>query len=382
MNFFASVLGGTSWRDEVVVDKILVFRYGQIGDTIAALPCLWVLRKQFPLARIVILSEVPAKTTHLPPEMVLPQNGLVDGYEKYPGGFSLNNLLPAFRKLWHLRRQGFKTLVYLSPSSRSSRQRLRDQLFFRFCGFKRFLATKAFAKDMQPRREDGTLVVLPHEADSLLERLKQDGLSVPPAGQGCMDLCLTDSERHRARNWWQSNGNPQPSNGWVAICPGAKKASKLWPIERYAEIGHLLIRNHNLFPVIVGGKEDQEVGKKLLADWGEGLCSAGWLNVRETAALMENARFYLGNDTGAMHLAAAAGRPCVAIFSAQDWPGKWTPYGLEHEVLRFDVPCSGCRLAVCDQDLQCLRGISVQRVYEACAAVLRRTGRPHCACHP
>jgi ADP-heptose:LPS heptosyltransferase len=94
--------------------------------------------------------------------------------------------------------------------------------------------------------------------------------------------------------------------------------------------------------------------------------------VRESAALMESARFYLGNDTGVMHLAAAVGLCCVAVFSARNWPGIWEPYGKGHRMLRFDVPCSGCHLTVCDKDLHCLREITVEQVYQACVEVITR----------
>jgi len=73
-----------------------------------------------------------------------------------------------------------------------------------------------------------------------------------------------------------------------------------------------------------------------------------------------------------MHLAAAAGIPCVAIFSARDYRGLWEPYGENHKVLRFDVPCSGCGLEVCDKNLECLNGIPVQQVYEACVVVMAK----------
>ncbi len=352
--------------------RILVFRIGQIGDTVAALPSLWVLRKQFSNARIVILSEIPAKKTHLPPKTVLPQTGLVDGFEKYPGGASVRNFITAKRQITRLRRQGFDTLVYLTPSGRTKKQRLRDQLFFRLCGIKRLLAFKGFAENPYFRLPDGTMVPLQKEADALLHRLKLDGLPVPAAGQGCMDLQITEAERERARTWWRQNGSPITPQGWVAICTGGKAPSQLWPLKRYCEVVQLLIKSHGFFPVIIGGKEDRQVGEELLAGWGTGLCAAGQLSVRESAALMESARFYLGNNTGVMHLAAAVGTPCVAVSSARDWPGIWEPYGNGHKVLRFDVPCSGCKLEVCDKNLDCLNGIHVERVYQACVEVLKR----------
>jgi ADP-heptose:LPS heptosyltransferase len=352
--------------------NILVFRFGQIGDTVAALPSLWVLRQQFPDTKIVLLNEIPFKKTHLPPEAVLPSVGLVDGFEQYPGGASVKNFFVAWRQLTGLRKQGFDTLVYLVPSGRTKKQRLRDQLFFRLCGLKNFLATKGFNENLHPKLPDGTLISKPKEADALLERLKLDGLPVPASGQGCLDLRITEAERAKANNWWRQNAGNQPMpHGWVAVCTGGKLTSKLWPWERYAEVVRLLIEKHGVFPVIIGGGEDREVGEKLLSQWGTGLCAAGELSVRESAALMESAQFYLGNDTGVMHLAAAVGRPCVAVFSARDWPGIWEPYGKGHKVLRFDVPCSGCRLAVCNQQLQCLTNIQVQDVYQACVEVIK-----------
>jgi ADP-heptose:LPS heptosyltransferase len=354
------------------IKGLLVFRIGQIGDTVAALPSLWLLRQQFPEARIVVLSEIPARKTHLPPETVLPIAGLVDGFEKYPGGASFKNFIVAWRQLTNLRKRGFSTLVYLVPSGRTKRRRLRDRIFFRLAGIQHLLASKGFAVDFYPRLTDGTLKPLPKEADALLERLKLDGLPVPAPGQGCMDLLISETERQRAWDWWRQNGSPKTTHGWVAVCCGAKYTAKLWPLERYAEVVQLLIHKHGIFPVIIGGAEDRKVGEKLLSQWETGLCAAGELSVRESAALMEDARFYLGNDTGAMHLAAAMGRPCVAVFSARDWPGIWEPYGSGHKVLRFDVPCSGCRLEVCDKDLQCLRGIQVEQVYEACMGVMAK----------
>jgi heptosyltransferase III len=353
-------------------ERLLVFRIGQIGDTIATLPSLWALRQQFPDARMIVLSEIPPTKTHLPLETVLPNTGLVDGYVKYPGGASARHFLVAWRQVRQLRKRGFDTLVYLAPSGRTKRQLVRDRMFFRLTGIRQLLAFKGFVKDRHPRSPDGALTPLPKEADALLERLREDGLQVPRPGQGSTALRITETEHQRARHWWRQNGSPQTPHGWVAICSGGKVRSKLWPWERYCEVVRLLIEQHGIFPVIIGGAEDRELGKKLLASWGTGLCSAGELTVRESAALMEGARFYLGNDTGAMHLASAVGIPCVAIFSARDWPGIWEPYGIGHKVLRFDVPCSGCRVEVCDKELKCLRGIQTQQVYQACVEMIAR----------
>jgi ADP-heptose:LPS heptosyltransferase len=77
-----------------------------------------------------------------------------------------------------------------------------------------------------------------------------------------------------------------------------------------------------------------------------------------------------------MHLAAAVGLPCVALFSARDEAGKWepmgNPIGSPHHVLRKQVPCAGCMLVRCEaQDRLCLRLIAVDEVLEAAESVLQ-----------
>lgn len=189
-----------------------------------------------------------------------------------------------------------------------------------------------------------------------------------------MDLRITAEEQSRADAWWlRQGGDERAPRDWFALCAGSKWSSKQWPAQRYAEVGRRLIEKHGLVPVIFGGNEDRELGLGLITEWGRGICAAGELSIRESAALLRHARFYLGNDTGVMHLAAAAGTPCVAIFSALDWPGRWYPYGSGHEVLRHEVPCAGCLLQHCKFSNECLTGIDVGHVEHACETVLART---------
>ena len=70
------------------IERLLIYRFGQIGDTVAALPSLWLLRSQFPGAHFTMLSEtLPGSgSSKLSPELVLPQEGLIQTYLKYVGG--------------------------------------------------------------------------------------------------------------------------------------------------------------------------------------------------------------------------------------------------------------------------------------------------------
>ncbi|MFN0076482.1 MAG: glycosyltransferase family 9 protein [Prosthecobacter sp.] len=353
------------------IQRLLIYRFGQIGDTIAALPSLWLLREQFPQAQITLLSEIPQSGGALPPELVLPPEGLIQDYLKYQSGTSPGRLIGLAKTIGLLRRSQFDAAVYLLPTIRSPRQRRRDAWFFRLAGIKQTLGFEGYPDDAFPREADGTLTPVMHEADALLSRLAASGLPEIKAGEGMMDLRITASEQGRADQWWErQHGRELAPRGWFAVCSGSKWSSKQWPWDRYLEVGRRLIREHGLLPMIFGGGEDRELGLKLIAGWGMGLCAAGELTVRESAALLGRARFYLGNDTGVMHLAAAMGTPCVGIFSALDWPGRWHPYGRGHQVLRHHVTCAGCLLQVCRYSNECLTGIQVDRVVSACEAVL------------
>jgi heptosyltransferase III len=356
------------------VNRLLIYRFGQIGDTVAALPALWLLRSHFGDAHFTLLSEMPRHGNHLPPEQVLPK-GLLQTFVKYRSGSAFGQVFSLGLTVLSLRRMKFDAVAYLMPSIRSPRQRHRDAWFFRLAGIRRTFGFDGFPNDPFPRSADGSLVPVMSEADALLGRLAASGLPKVDAGQGSMNLGITADEQARADNWWADHqGAALAPRGWFAVCSGSKWSSKQWPSDRYLEVGRRLIEERGILPVIFGGREDRDLGERLVAGWGTGLCAAGDLSVRESAALLSGARFYLGNDTGVMHLAAAMGRPCVGIFSALDWPGRWYPYGNGHRVLRFEVPCSGCLLQVCNQDHRCLTGIQVDQVYQACQEVISQTG--------
>jgi heptosyltransferase-3 len=344
--------------------RVLIFFVGNLGDTIVALPALWALRQHFLTSQLTLLSRASEKG-YLMPEQILPV-GLVDNYIHCSYSSNLRSLLPL------LREGQYSTLVYLYLSDRPYWRAWRDLTFFRLAGIKNFVATRGL-RSIRSFPQKQSLPTVEHEADHLLRRLALSGISVPPPAQGNFDLGLTLDEIANADAWLKDNLSSDHYNNQVSLVglgPGSKMPAKVWPEERFAELGHLLINELGVLPIIFGGKEDQALGDRLIAQWKTGVNAAGALNIRQAAAALSRCRLYVGNDTGTMHLAVAAKIPCVAIFSARDCPGKWDPYGNQHIVLRESVPCEGCMLEVCDRDMECIKKISVGSVVEACACLL------------
>src|SRR5204863_5210250 len=135
---------------------------------------------------------------------------------------------------------------------------------------------------------------------------------------------------------------------------------------RYEEVVRRLIGQFDSWPVIFGGSEDKGLGDAMLQTWGRGYNAAGALGLRPSAAAIGRCAMYLGNDTGTMHLAAAASVPCVAIFCSHYYPGWWYPLGNNHKVFRTAIDCELCELQVCiEKKMECILSISMDEVTAA-----------------
>lgn len=351
--------------------RILIFRIGELGDTLIALPALRAIREAFPLAHIALLGNADNRGRNVMPQQILPTHRLIQEWISYPSD-DRGTFADRLRLLKTLRRGRYDTLVYLVPRIRSAGDVRRDLLFFRLAGIRNVIGQKGLVALSRPAGE--SLPHVEHEADHLLHRLSRSGISVPPAGTAKFTLDLSEEEKQVASVWWRKNVPAIATDNAVGFGPGSKWPSKVWPTDRFLEVGRRLIETRAIFPVVFGGPEDHELGERLLEAWGCGANAAGALSPRQAAAGLSRCMMYVGNDTGTMHLAAAVGTRCVAIMSALDWPGHWNPYGAGHTVLRRSVPCEGCLLKVCGREgMRCLREITVDEVVDACSTMLRRS---------
>ena len=105
----------------------------------------------------------------------------------------------------------------------------------------------------------------------------------------------------------------------LAICPTAAWPGKMWPVDRFAELARRLLAPgaplEGASLLVTGGPGEQEKCRPVLEivppDRRIDLVGAG---IDETAACFERVALYVGNDSGLMHLAAAAGAPTIGLF--------------------------------------------------------------------
>ena len=356
--------------------RILVFRTGHLGDTLVAVPAFWALRDAFPAATIAYLSSADAANPqYVSARDVLPETGMFDEWISYPNLSSgFGDLVSLIRLAIKIRRKRFDAVVYMMTRYRTARQIERDRLFFRLAGIRNIIGADFVREHNLPLEIPKPVPRIEKEGTFLL-RLLREAKIVDGHREFLPDLALGGEERAAVREWMDSTGITKYAGPLIAVGPGSKWDSKIWDERRYADVVSRLIATQDVVPIIFGGPEDREKGERLIAVWGRGANAAGALNVRKAAAALSECAFYLGNDTGTMHLAAAVGTTCVAMFSAVDWAGRFEPSGEQHVLFRRSVECEGCHSPTClnnEYRNKCLELIAADDVFEACVSVLAR----------
>ncbi|MCW5960159.1 MAG: glycosyltransferase family 9 protein [Pyrinomonadaceae bacterium] len=351
--------------------KILIYRIGHLGDTLVSLPAIWAIRKAFPGADISLLTGVDSKNAnYVVAKDVLPAKGLIDDWIFYSKGNSRAGSAFNFLKLFAgVRRAKFDCVFYLMTRNRDIGRIARDESFFRRAGIREIFGTEYLRQNRIEEPFEKPLRTVESEAEFFINLLPHDRFEFDKNAKP--DLLLSNSEKEFAESWLKKNaGEVIYDNKLIAIAPGSKWSSKIWAEENFADVVAQLIDKYDVFPVVFGGREDREVGARLISKWRKGANAAGELNIRQAAAALSHCKFYLGNDTGTMHLAASVGTPCVGIFAAIDLIDRWNPFGAKNIIFRERIECEGCHSPVCPIGNECLNRIKPADVLAACEEIL------------
>ncbi len=157
---------------------------------------------------------------------------------------------------------------------------------------------------------------------------------------------------------------------------GAFGPSKRWPAARFAEAARRLAEDGRAV-VLVAGPGEEELAAAIAGESAVDPPVVGAdLDLAELAALLAELDLLVTNDSGPMHLAAAVGTRCVALFGPTD-PRRTAPLGKGHRVLWTHRWCSPCFRKRCPLlHHRCLREIGAREVLAACREILQGTGNP------
>ncbi|MBK0380664.1 glycosyltransferase family 9 protein [Mucilaginibacter segetis] len=355
--------------------KILIYRLGSLGDTVMVLPSFHKIRKTYPEADITLLTNVPINGKAAPLQSILGNSGyFFNRVLSYPIGTRDPALL--IQLLKQIRALKIDTVIYLAGVRvsltlfKTKLTALRDRLFFKAAGAKTLIGFPAVLEDFQ-LSIDAETGVYEWEAKRLARRLQVLG-DIPLNEDAFWDLRLTKEELKAAGNELSALNDPGP---FIAASTGTKLQANDWEEHNWETLLKQLSEQLPQWPLIMlGGPDEKERADRCLAAWGgKGLNLCGKTSPRVSGAVLQRANVFIGHDSGPMHLAAAVGTPCVAVFSARNFPQQWYPRGNFNHIIYHQTDCAGCRLDICiEQKKKCILSITASEVQSAVMSVLAR----------
>ncbi len=331
--------------------RILVVKFGSLGDIVHCLPSVRQLLDHFPDAEIDWLIEQMNKA-------VVEMSGLgvrlvpIDTYQwrNSPGIGSAKEILDF---VWALRTDGYDCTIDFQGLLKSAFVGYLSAAPVRIGWERDFLKESTsrffYTEVVKPRRV--------HIIDQQMELLKP--LGIHPDWDMPAPLYAPAS----ARNAIESKlGGVRD---FVLVNPGGNWVTKRWAPERFGALIRRLV-DDGLQVALTWGPGEEDIARHIRKVGDRDILMVG-TTLPELVALSERARLFVGGDTGPMHFAAAVGTPIVSIFgpTSSDRNG---PFRREDMVVERLLDCRPCyeRDACPLEHFKCLVDITVDQVYEAC----------------
>ncbi len=287
-------------------ERILVIKHGALGDIVLATGPFTAIRAHHPDAHIVLLTSAPYAKP-------LKKSGWFDEIwvDDRPKPWNLG-------QLWRLRRMfrdaGFVRVYDLQHTDRTG-------LYYRMMGRPRpewsGIARGASHLHANPARDSM------HTIERQAEQLAIAGIAETPP---------TDV------SWMTADLSPYlVSQRFALLVPGGAKhrPKKRWPASRYAALANWF-HARGLQPVLIGALQENAIMEEIERRARGTLNLCNDTSLAAIAELGRRAAVAVGNDTGPMHLIAAAGCPSVVLFSEASVPEQTAPRGETVVVVQHD----------------------------------------------
>jgi heptosyltransferase II len=345
--------------------KILVRANNWVGDAVMAIPALQAIRSRWPDAEILVLARPWVADLYNGQGYV---NGVIvydrDGQHR---GFRGRERLAA-----ELRREKCDVAVLFQNAFEAAwlawRARIPERIGYARDG-RSLLLTRAIRV---PRKGE----IPAHESYYYLHLLRRAGWLADWPAVGRISLRILPEARRAAEQTLARAGS-RPGTTRIALAPGAAYGSaKCWLPDRYAALADSLISDFGADVILFGAPQEREMAERIVRAMRQrALNLAGATHIGDLPALLASCGLFVGNDSGAMHVAGAVGLPVVGIFGPTD-PEGTAPVTPRFTLVREPVSCSPCFLRHCPIDHRCMTGVSVERVVAAAQEWLRNPANP------
>ena len=277
--------------------RILVIKLGALGDFLMALGAMQAIRRHHPDGHLVLLTRAAYRELGA-------ASGLFDAIWVDPA--PRWNPLGWLRWRARLRGAGFARVYDLQTSGRTAG-------YFRL-----------FPRGRPPEwsgKAEGASHRHVYPTDHRMHSIDRQKAQLAIAGiaeVGLPDLGFLDGDL----------AGLAPPARFALLIPGSSpdRPRKRWPAERYGALAALLVAD-GITPIVVGGAGEAALAATIREVEPRTVDLTGRTDLGQLAALARLAAVAVGNDTGPTHLAALAGCPTVALFSAASDPAKTAPRG-------------------------------------------------------
>lgn len=332
------------------MDRILVIKLSAIGDVIHALPVSHALKQHLPNAKVTWIVEPPAYD-------LLTDNPYIDeiivfekkkfkslrGFIQNIGGLAARLKAPRFDVALDLQGLGKSAAIaYLSKAP----------LKLGTCDMREF--SDKISRPVCGAHCDG------HIVERYLDVARALGCSVT---EPVFPVAISPRDGDIAERLMKQAGM-NSANPYVVFAVGANWPNKRWPATHYAELADWLYEK-KIIPVIVGqGVVDERiVGEIVSLAEIPPVDLVGKTTLKQLAYIVKQSSALVGGDTGTMHLAAALGKPAVALMGPTD-AARNGPYGQSHNVIEIPSACKHCWQRQCRLERDCLASIGVAKVQD------------------
>ena len=334
--------------------KIMIRATNWVGDAIMALPALRAVRKRFPEAKIAVVAR-PYVADIYRNQNICDQLISYDARGMHAGFSGREGLATA------LREQKFDVALLLQNAFDAAWLAWRSGIPQRI-GYARdgrsLLLTRAVAV---PKPGE----IPAHEKFYYLELLRRAGWIDQLTGEPFIELAVPEVNRRNAADILLAAGS-RPHAFRIAIGAGASYGSaKCWLPERFAETVNRVQLQSDADVIFFGTAAETAVSGAISASLKRPPVDlTGKTAIADLPALLSQCHLFIGNDSGAMHVAAAVGLPVVAVFGPTDAMGT-APVTPRCTVVQQKPYCSPCFLRRCPTDHRCMKAITPAMVEAA-----------------
>jgi len=357
--------------------SIILFRLDALGDLVLTTPLIRELKRSFSGTPLTVVAQPPSAS-------ILQTNPHIDELLTLPVVRTrwlpahARRFFSALRFYWcKLRRRSFD--IAISPRWDTDEHLATFLCLLTNAGARvGYCGYTSFGKRRYNRGFDRAFDIClepgppQHEVEKNLAIVKALGGAVH---EKRLEIHLTAEDEQHADRQLRS----LPDNcTLVALGIGAQSKGRRWPLERYAAVICDLTMQYPVYAVITCSPSEHAEAVRLAGMLSTRAVISDNANVRESCALLGRCDLFIGNDSGAAHLAAAMKCPTIVISrhpkagdaAHSNSPARFAPWSPSARVLQPDRGLEGCEARCTHIEPHCITQITVAEVVRAAKGML------------